>query len=84
MRPWTLVLIGVALVAAGVRAALAPFPGLGGNPALDLIAYRDPGLHTVIHVWYYSESERPSWLVIPDRTLRSTSTKQATARIIKR
>ncbi|WP_419163962.1 type IV secretory system conjugative DNA transfer family protein [Candidatus Palauibacter sp.] len=53
MRPWTLVLIGVALVAAGVRAALAPFPDLGGNPALDLIADRDPGLHTVIHVWYY-------------------------------
>ena len=53
MRPWTLVLIGFALVAAGVRAALAPFPGLGGNPALDMIADCDPGLHTAIHVWDY-------------------------------
>ena len=54
MRPWTLVIIGVALTAATVRAFLAPFPGIGGNPVLDLIAYHDPGLHTVIHVWYYA------------------------------
>ena len=53
MRPWTLVIIGVALTAATVRAFLAPFPGIGGNPALDLIAHHDPGLHTVIHVWHY-------------------------------
>ena len=32
----------------------APFPGMGGNPVLDLIAYHDPGLHTVIRVWYYA------------------------------
>ncbi len=44
MRPWTLVIIGVALTAATVRAFLAPFPGIGGNPVLDLIAYHDPGL----------------------------------------
>ena len=25
----------------------------GGNPVLDLIAYHDPGFHTVIRVWYY-------------------------------
>ena len=31
----------------------APFPGMGGNPVLDLIAYHDPGFHTVIRVWYY-------------------------------
>ncbi len=54
MRPWTLVIIGIALTAATVRAFLAPFPGIGGNPVLDLIAYHDPGLHTVIHVWYYA------------------------------
>ena len=54
MRPWTLVIIGVALTAATVRAFLAPFPRIGGNPVLDLIAYHDPGLHTVIHVWYYA------------------------------
>ena len=54
MRPRTLVLIAVALVAAAARAFRAPFPGLGGNPALDLIAYHDPGLHTVIRFWYYA------------------------------
>ena len=54
MRPWTLVIIGIALTAATVRAFLAPFPGIGGNAVLDLIAYHDPGLHTVIHVWYYA------------------------------
>ena len=54
MRPWTLAIIGVALTAATVRAFLAPFPGIGGNPVLDLIAYHDPGLHTAIHVWYYA------------------------------
>ena len=53
MRPWTLVLIGVALVAAGARAFLAPFPGTGDNPYLDLIAWHDPGVHAVIRVWYY-------------------------------
>ena len=53
MRPWTLVLIGAALTAAAVRAFLAPFPPLGGNPYLDLIASRDPGIHTAIRAWYY-------------------------------
>ncbi|MCY3942329.1 MAG: TraM recognition domain-containing protein [Gemmatimonadetes bacterium] len=54
MRPWTLVIIGVALAAAGARAFLAPFPGTGGNPYLDLIAWHDPGLHAVIRAWYYA------------------------------
>ena len=27
---------------------------MGGNPVLDLIAYHDPGLHTVIRGWYYA------------------------------
>ena len=53
MRPWTLVLIGVALVALAWRAFLAPFPGPGGNPFLDLIAHHDPGLHRAIHVWHF-------------------------------
>ena len=53
MRPWTLVLVGLALVALAWRAFLAPFPGPGGNPYLDLIAHHDPGLHRVIHVWHF-------------------------------
>ena len=53
MRPWTLVLIGIALVALAWRAFLAPFPGPGGNPYLDLIAHHDPGLHRAIHVWHF-------------------------------
>ena len=53
MRPWTLVLIGAALAALAWRAFAAPFPPLGGNPYLDLIARHDPGLHTAIHVWHF-------------------------------
>ncbi len=53
MRPWTLVLIGIALIALAWRAFLAPFPGPGGNPYLDLIADRDPGLHRAIHAWHF-------------------------------
>ena len=53
MRPWTLVLIGVALAAAGARVFLAPFPGTGDNPYLDLVAYHDPLLHRVIRAWYH-------------------------------
>ena len=52
-RPATLVLMGLAAVAAVAHAFRTPFPGPGGNPVLDLIAYHDPGLHTVIRVWYY-------------------------------
>ena len=53
MRPWTLVFIGVALTALAWRAFLAPLPGPGGNPYLDLIAHHDPGLHRAIHVWHF-------------------------------
>ncbi len=53
MRPWTLVLIGVALTALAWRTFVAPFPGPGGNPYLDLIAHHDPGLHRAIHLWYF-------------------------------
>ena len=54
MRPATLAIIGTALGAGAGHAFRAPFPGMGGNPVLDLIAYHDPGLHTVIRVWYYA------------------------------
>ena len=54
MRPATLAIIGTVLGAAAGHAFRAPFPGMGGNPVLDLIAYHDPGLHTVIRVWYYA------------------------------
>ena len=54
MRPAALVLVGLASAAAIAHAFRAPFPGMGGNPVLDLIAYHDPGLHTVIRVWYYA------------------------------
>ena len=53
MNPWTLVLIGAALAAAAVRALLAPFPPIGGNSYLDLIAQNDPGIHAAIRAWYY-------------------------------
>ncbi|MYG49726.1 MAG: type IV secretion system DNA-binding domain-containing protein [Gemmatimonadales bacterium] len=53
MKPWTLVLIGAALTVAAVRALLAPFPPIGGNPFLDLIAHNDPGIHAAIRAWYY-------------------------------
>ncbi len=53
MRPWTLAVIGVALAAAGSRAFLAPFPGTGGNPYLDLIAWHDPAVHAAIRAWHF-------------------------------
>ena len=53
LRPATLVLMGLASAAAIAHAFWAPFPASGGNPVLDLIAYHDPGFHTVIRVWYY-------------------------------
>ena len=53
LRPATLVLMGLAAAAAIAHAFWAPFPASGGNPVLDLIAYHDPGFHTVIRVWYY-------------------------------
>ena len=53
MRRPALILAGAAAVAAIAHAFWAPFPTSGGNPVLDLIAYHDPGFHTVIRVWYY-------------------------------
>ena len=54
MRTSTLAIIGAAVGAVGGRALGAPFPGVGDNPYLDLIAYNDPGLWAVIRGWYYA------------------------------
>ncbi|MCY3846839.1 MAG: TraM recognition domain-containing protein [Acidobacteria bacterium] len=54
MRHSTLAVIGAAIGAAGAQALKAPFPGTGGNPVLDLIAWHDPGLHSAIRLWYYA------------------------------
>ncbi len=53
-RPATLVLGGLAAVAVIARALRAPFPGPGGNPVLDLMAYHDPAFHAATQVWYYA------------------------------
>ena len=54
MKLGTLVIIGAAVGAALGRAIGAPFPGVGDNPYLDLIAHHDPGIHTAIRVWYHA------------------------------
>ena len=53
-RPATLLPAGAAALAAIGHAFWAPFPDLGGNPLLDLIAYHDPGFHGPIRIWYYA------------------------------
>ncbi len=54
MKLTTLVIIGAAVGAAAGRAIGAPFPGVGENYYLDLIAYHDPDIHTAIRVWYHA------------------------------
>ncbi len=54
MKLTTLVIIGAAVGAAAGRAIGAPFPGLGDNPYLDLIARHDPDILTAIRVWYHA------------------------------
>ena len=54
MRLGTLVLLGTSLGAVLGNALVAPFPGPGGNPAIDLMAYYDPAFHTATRVWYYA------------------------------
>ena len=54
MKLGTLVIIGAAVGAALGRAIGAPFPGMGENPYLDLIAHHDPGIHTAFRVWYHA------------------------------
>ncbi len=54
MKLGTLVIIGAAVGAAAGHAIGAPFPGMGENPYLDLIAHHDPSLHTAIRIWNYA------------------------------
>ena len=54
MRIGTLVLLGAPLGAMLGNAVAAPFPGPGGNPGLDLMAYHDPAFHTAIAIWHYA------------------------------
>ena len=54
MKSGTLAIIGAVVGAVGAHAFKAPFPGVGDNPALDLIAYHDPPLHAALRVWHYA------------------------------
>ncbi len=54
MKADTLAIVGAAVGAAGARALHAPFPGVGANPYLDLIARHDPGLHAALRVWHHA------------------------------
>ena len=52
MRNSTVAVIGTA----GAHALELPFPAVGDNPYLDLIAYNDPGIHAAIRLWYYASA----------------------------
>ena len=52
MRVGTLILLGTPLGAVLGNAIIAPFPGPGGNPALDLMAFNDPAFHRALAVWH--------------------------------
>ncbi|MDE0649024.1 MAG: hypothetical protein OXI12_01600, partial [Gammaproteobacteria bacterium] len=54
MRTGTPAIIGSAIGAVGAQALKAPFPPLGANPYLDLIASHDPGLHAALRVWHHA------------------------------
>ena len=54
MKSGTLAIVGAAIGAVGAHALEAPFPGVGDNPTLDLIAYHDPRLHAAIRVWHHA------------------------------
>ncbi len=49
-----MLMLGAAGAAAAGHAASAPLPGPGANPVLDLVAYHEPGLYTLIRIWYYA------------------------------
>ena len=53
MKTSTLAIIGAAIGACAAQALEAPFPRVGDNPYLDLIAWHDPGLHAAIRAWYH-------------------------------
>ena len=54
MKSGTLAIIGAALGAVGGHALKAPFPGVGDNAALDLIAWHDPRLWAALRLWHYA------------------------------
>ena len=54
MKSSTIAIIGAALGAVGGRALKAPFPGVGEDLYLDLLASHDPRLHAAIRLWYYA------------------------------
>ena len=54
MRNSTVAVIGAAIGTAGAHALELPFPAVGDNPYLDLIAHNDPGIHAAIRLWYYA------------------------------
>jgi len=54
MKNSTVAVIGAAIGAAGAYALKRPFPGIGDNFYLDLIARNDPGIHAAIRLWYYA------------------------------
>ena len=49
-----LILLGLAVSVAAVRALRSPFPAIRENPVLDLVWVHDPGLHAAIRAWYYA------------------------------
>ena len=49
-----LLLLALAAVAGALRALRLPFPGIGNNSVLDLIAYHDPAIHAAVRTWYYT------------------------------
>ena len=54
MKNSTVAVIGAAIGTAGAYALKRPFPGIGDNLYLDLIAQNDPGIHAAIRLWYYA------------------------------
>ncbi|MXX34348.1 MAG: hypothetical protein F4Z50_06265, partial [Gemmatimonadetes bacterium] len=54
MKKSTVAVIGAAIGTAGAYALNRPFPGIGDNLYLDLIARNDPGIHAAIRLWYYA------------------------------
>ena len=54
MKSGTLAIIGAALGAVGGHALKAPFPGVGDNLPLDLIASHDPRLWAALRLWHYA------------------------------
>ena len=54
MKSGTLAIVGAVVGAVSGHALEAPFPGVGDNPALDLIASHDPRLWAALRLWHYA------------------------------